>query len=474
MMMHRGQSPALLALTLGVSLLLSSSAMAEYSSISESYKYNNEKYHSTSKTPYSNTSSMSKTTYGSQYGPNNSYTKSSKSYTSSTTYSNRTVERPYNTIHQPSSTPTVAPQFTLVKQFEGQDEFSILHPAFSGDGRYVAANLNEAKSIRIWDMQTGQMLSEIGPETLYGTMELVDGIEFTPDSQHIIVFRSGHPLKEINWKTQTVVRTMNLNMTGPKIEDYAFSPDYKWLVLAGSDGVYIWNYQLGEQVGHLLDGEYIYSIDISSDGQRLAFGKRGSIDYSVGVINLDTKQIESYPLAKLSPSERQSLPPYQVRHVAFDPTQSGLIVGYMELPEGLVQPMGPAGVFQVDLVSYQITGPQPLTSTMISQDPVYLKAPFNTTFFNTFEFGSRGSLSAADFFTTDLHRVRTLTSAEFNAPMLDYRFTPNQQYMVGSFREPDGKARLRLYEISPEGSGYPGSSVKTNYGSTYSSPYQRY
>lgn len=342
-----------------------------------------------------------------------------------------------------------APELKLIKTLQGEDSYSILRPAFSKDGKFLAANLNETKSIRIWNTQTGEVLGDIKPDLLFGMNQLVDGLEFTPDGTKLVVFRAGFPLKEIDWRKQEVTRNIELGITGNKIEDYTFTPNYQWLVLATPTGIDLWDYTKGTKETHLLDGEYINSLDVSRDGKWVAFGKRGPVEKSVGLIDLATKTVSKYPLATLTEEQREQLPNYQVRHVSFD-GNNHLLVGYMALPEGQFKPTGPAGVFQVNLATGQLTGPKSLSSNMLSFDPVRLGQPFNTTFINTFDFGTGKTASAADFLGSDLKPIKTLTDMEWQAPMLTFRVSPDQKWMAGSFKEQDGKVRVRLYQIEPE------------------------
>lgn len=354
-----------------------------------------------------------------------------------------------NTTTTSQETMNTVPELKLIKTLQGEDSFSIVRPAFNKDGRYLAANLNESKSIRIWNIQTGEVLSDIPANMLYGENQLVDGLEFTKDSNHIVVFKAGYPLKEIDWKNKTEVRKIELGINGPKIEDYAFTPDYKLLVLATPMGIDLWDFATGNRISRLMDGQYINSLDISHDGKFVAFGKRGSIKESIGIIDLTTNKISKYPLANITEEQIKTLPEYQVRHVSFDGTTNRLIVGYMALPEGQYRPTGPAEVFMVDMSTGRITGPKTLSSNMLSFDPVTLGKPFNTTFFNTFEFDANRAASAADFLAPNLNKIKTVTDTEFNAPMLTFRVSPDQKWMAGSFKESDGKVRMRLYEISP-------------------------
>lgn len=345
------------------------------------------------------------------------------------------------------------PSFRLSTRLEGEDQYSILRPCFSPDGRYIAANLNETKMVRVWDSQTGKTIADIKPELLFGNTQLADGIEFSKDGQRLIVMRAGYPLKEINWRNQEVVRTIEIGITGPKIEDYAFTPDYKWLVMGTPNGVQLIDYTKGERVNTYLSSDYINSVDISSDGRWVAFGKRGKVEESVGLIDLKTQKFERYPLAQLTTEQIKEVPNYQVRHVSFD-GPSNLLVGYMALPEGQFKPTGPAGVFRYNIKDNRITGPEALSSNMLSFDPVTLGRPFNTTFFNTFDLSSMSNpVSAADFMTPGLQKIKTIGNAQFQGSMMTYRVSPDQRWMAGSFRDTDGKVRMRLYQIAPDNAG---------------------
>jgi hypothetical protein len=371
-----------------------------------------------------------------------------KSYapkTHASTYGKASYEQTRHTVK------TMAPEFKLVKTMVGEDNFSILRPAFSKDGRYLAANLNETKSIRIWDTRTGESVVDIPSHLLYGDTQLLDGLEFTPDGQHIVVLRAGYPLKEIDWRSQTVTRTIDLGMTGSKIEDYAFCPMFRTLVLATPNGVDIWDYAKGEKITRMLSGQHINTLAFSNDGDWVVFGKKGAIQQSIGMIDMNTKMVTKYPLATLSTDEQHQLPSnYQVRHVAFE-GRNHIMVGYMALTEGQYQPTGPAGVFRVDIHTGKMMGPKTLSNPMLSFDPVEMGHPFNATFINTFDFRGGRAASAADFLSPDLARVKTVTDTDLNAPMLSFRVSPDQRWMAGSFKESDGKVRVRLYEMMPSG-----------------------
>ncbi len=353
-----------------------------------------------------------------------------------------------HSVVQQSMMPT-APELKLVKTLKGEDSYSILRPSFSRDGKYLAAELSTTKTIRIWNVSTGEVLADIPPTLLYGDSRLVDGLEFTPDGKQIIAMCGNNPLKVIDWQDQKVSRTIDLGLTASKIEDYKFTPDYQILAIASANGVDVWNFSKGEKIAHFLDGQHVNALDISRDGQKIAFGTNGSIEHSVGILDLATKTVENYPLVKLSDDQIKMVPNYQVRHVAFE-GNNRLLVGYMALPEGAFKPTGPAGVFLADLSTGQVIGPKPLSSDMLSFDPVTLGQPFNTTFVNTFVFGAQKTASAADFLSPNLNKVKTLTDADLNSPMLTFRVSPDQKWMAGSFKQPDGKVQMRLYELLPQ------------------------
>jgi hypothetical protein len=344
-----------------------------------------------------------------------------------------------------------APDLKLIKTLKGEDSYSMTRPAFSRDGKFLAANLTETKAIRIWDTQTGEVLSDLQPSMLFGDNQLVDGLEFTPDGQRLVVIRAGYPLKEIDWRKQEVTRSFDLGISGNKIEDYAFCPMFKVLVMATPTGIDMWDFEKGTKMTRLMDGEYINSLSFSKDGKWVAFGKRGPVEQSIGLVDVKTQKFTKYPLANITEAQQKMFPGnYQVRHVSFENGNRTLMVGYMALPTGAFQPTGPAGVFMVDMDNGRMMGPKPLTSNMLSFDPVELGKPFNTTFFNSFDMSSGRTASAADFFSSDLSKVKTLTDADLNAPMLTFRVSPDQKWMAGSFKETDGKVRMRLYEITPE------------------------
>lgn len=342
--------------------------------------------------------------------------------------------------------PPVPPIIKEMKVLTGSDMYSIMNPTFSKDGKYLAAFFNGDKIIRIYDTQTGEVLSELPSNLLYND-KFVDGMSFTgEDSSKLIVMRAEAPLKIIDWKNKTVTSEMDLGVTGFKITDFAFTPDQKYLAVGKQNGIDVWNFSEGKKDKSFLDGQKINALDISSDGKFLIFAKSGKPQDSVGTVDLTTMQMGNMPLANLPADNQNKLPDYEVHLVDFT-SGYNTIAGYLNLPAGTFNPDGPAGVYLINTNKGTFSGPTSLSDFRLAMAK-YLP-PFRGVLTSSFNFKNDGTItSALDFINPmTMEKMKTYASTDFKAPMLAVNVSPNGKIMAAALKEADG-VKLYLYTLT--------------------------
>lgn len=342
--------------------------------------------------------------------------------------------------------PPVPPVIKELKVLPGSDSISILNPTFSRNGKYLAAFFNNDRVIRIYDIQTGQILSELGNDVLYNG-KFVDGIAFTGlEDSRLVVMRAEAPLKVIDWKNKKVETEIDLGVTGYKITDFAFTPDQKILAVAKNDGIDIWDFSTGKKNKALLEQQKINAVDISSDGKSLVFAKSGSPAESVGIFDLATMQMGKMPLSNLPAENKSKLPAYEVNLIDFT-SGSNTIAGYLTMPVGTFKPDGPAGVYLINTQKSTFSGPTSLSDYRLSMAK-YL-TPFRGILTGAFNFKDDGTTtSALDFINPNtMEKMKTYPNTEFKAPMLSANVSADGKTMVAALKEPNG-VKLYLYSLS--------------------------
>ncbi len=104
--------------------------------------------------------------------------------------------------------------------------------AFSPDGKRLASGGRD-ELFRIWDVEEGNTLFTIG-----GHSSRVNCFAFSPDSR--ILASGGYQLFLWNVETGTLIRKIRAQQHA-RIEDLAFSPDGKILLIAARDGLNVYN-----------------------------------------------------------------------------------------------------------------------------------------------------------------------------------------------------------------------------------------
>ncbi|MBW4644006.1 MAG: ribosome assembly protein 4 [Goleter apudmare HA4340-LM2] len=152
-----------------------------------------------------------------------------------------------------------------VNTFEGHEN-SVTSIVFSPDGLTLASASSD-KTIKIWDVATGQTL-----KTLKGHNNSVTSVAFSPDG---LTLASGSLDKTIKlWDVTTGKTLKTLKRQNNSVTSIAFSPDGQKLAAAGVDTtIQLWDVTTGQTLKTLTGHDkWVSSVAFSPDGQRLASG----------------------------------------------------------------------------------------------------------------------------------------------------------------------------------------------------------
>lgn len=161
---------------------------------------------------------------------------------------------------------------------KGSDYF--VNWTFSPDGKILAGILNSSlfsrnsRAIHLWDINAGTL-----KQTLIHQTEHITGLVFSPDNKTLVaisaplVGTSVHP-QIILWDVGTgkYKQTFTLPIV-PIVGFYRgvlFSPDGKTLACYWGTDIYLWDVEIGRQVGMLIGHtHYIRDVSFSPDGKTL-------------------------------------------------------------------------------------------------------------------------------------------------------------------------------------------------------------
>jgi WD40 repeat protein/DNA-binding SARP family transcriptional activator len=154
---------------------------------------------------------------------------------------------------------------TGAKMFEfAYDGDAVWGPSFSADGSRLAASWIDAGIVRIFDLRSGTMVTEINDPSVLSTA-------LSGDGRRIAAASNDSPRATIS-DVDTGAPLFTVGRDEIWISDVTYSPDGRWIATSGGDSIArIWNATTGELavtvVGH--NGP-VNAVDWSADSTRLA------------------------------------------------------------------------------------------------------------------------------------------------------------------------------------------------------------
>ncbi len=136
---------------------------------------------------------------------------------------------------------------------------------FSQEEKYLATRGDDAKTARLWNVNTGKEVIRMIHE---GT---VDGIAISPDGMYLATM-SGKTARLWEANSREVVRLAHAGF----VDDITFSPDGKYLATMCENTAILWKANTGTEVVRLEHAGFVDDITFSEDGKHLAT-KSGNI-----------------------------------------------------------------------------------------------------------------------------------------------------------------------------------------------------
>ena len=169
------------------------------------------------------------------------------------------------------------PQFVLERTVKDRAAGWVTSVAFSADGQHLAAGGSEQKSVKLWDVPTGQELGTVG-----GEIKGVQALTFSRDGHWLAAESSSNEVMLWDAATRRQVWKLATGKALPPlgknwVYSIAFSPDGRWLA-SGVDEktVRLWDVTSGRAIRDLATEQrsVIYTA-FSPDGRLVASGGDG-------------------------------------------------------------------------------------------------------------------------------------------------------------------------------------------------------
>ncbi|MEW5822056.1 MAG: hypothetical protein AB1782_17815 [Cyanobacteriota bacterium] len=339
---------------------------------------------------------------------------------------------------------TVLPQIKLKQKITESDSFLINNIKFSEQGKYFAAFFNGKKTIKIFNSETGVMVSELGPELLFKNKS-IDTLQFIgKDSSLLLVTKGRQPIKIIKWKEKKIKTEIALNINSFKINDVVLSPDNKILAVAHQKGLYILDFTQFKTHWAFFDNEDIRAIDISPDNKYLVYAKAGLSVDCVGMINLTLFEITDKPLEKLHLLSSTQALNHEIVYLDYINTNK-ILAAYQGI-DTLYYSDQKAGLYIINLEKNILRGPLILSGPKISMVS-YLKL-YDGILASSFGYKRDGTIISDIDYANILRfdKIKTYIDLSLKNPILDVSVSPDSKTMVTAIKEKNGVS-LYIYSL---------------------------
>ena len=190
---------------------------------------------------------------------------------------------------------------TTVDQMESLHTLSGTSLAFSPDGALLATSSNTDHTVRLWDVESGQVMRT------FSDSPSVYGMTFSPDGA-LLALKGGGEVRLWDVESGEIVHTFSGQ--GRYMMSVAFSPDGALLATGGSDHtIKLWDADNWQEIGTLHGHSGgIFSLAFSPDGALLASGG-GNSDPTIKLWDVESGQ-EIHTLGRFG---------WDVHAIAFSP-----------------------------------------------------------------------------------------------------------------------------------------------------------
>jgi len=154
-------------------------------------------------------------------------------------------------------------------------EDAVTELAFSHRGDLLASKAHDG-TVRLWDVPRRRQLVRTG--SVYTGCA---GLHFSTDDRRLGFASDGARLWLWNVATGDECRTLDPRQPGARAFAGAFSPDGRWLAIAASDGIALWDWSR-RTIGSVVPEPRCWSAHFTPDGRWLiATGPRGAVRWPV-------------------------------------------------------------------------------------------------------------------------------------------------------------------------------------------------